>query len=140
MTIRGVRGAITVEADLPEAIAEATCMLLEEMQAANPSMRTTDLASAFFTLTPDLSAVFPAEAARALSGWVDVPLLCSQEVAVPGSMPRTLRVLLHWNTELPQREIRHVYLGAAEKLRPDLRVRDTAPAANGRPRQRGDTS
>jgi chorismate mutase len=119
MCIRGVRGAITVEKDQAEAILQATRRLLEAIHNANPSLVPEDLASAFFTLTDDLSAAYPAQAAREL-GWTQVPMLCSREIPVPGSLPRTLRVLLHWNTGLPLNEIRHVYLGEAVQLRPDL--------------------
>jgi chorismate mutase len=75
--------------------------------------------SAIFSLTRDLDAEFPALAARQL-GWLDVPLLCTYEVDVPGSLRRCVRVLIHWNTDKPQPEIRHVYIKEAERLRPDL--------------------
>jgi chorismate mutase len=78
-----------------------------------------DVASAIFTTTPDLDAEFPALAARQL-GWLDVPLLCSHEIAVPGSLPRCVRVMVHWNTETPQHEIEHIYVRDAVRLRPDL--------------------
>ena len=82
-----------------------------------------DVASVYFTATPDLDAVCPAVAARQL-GWTRTALLCVQEMVVPGSLPRCIRVLLHWNTDLPQHAIRHVYLGAAAELRPDLNPAD----------------
>jgi chorismate mutase len=119
MCIRGVRGAVTVENDRAEAILQATRSLLEAIQKANPGLAPEDLASAFFTLTDDLSAAYPAQAAREL-GWTQVPMMCSREIPVPGSLPRTVRVLLHWNTALAPEEIRHVYLGEAIQLRPDL--------------------
>jgi chorismate mutase len=121
MAVRGIRGAAVAERDEKEAIWSATRSLLEAMLAANPSLRPDDLASAWFTVTPDLSAVYPAVAARQL-GWTHVPLMCVQEMAVPGSLTRCIRVLLHWNTDLPQESITHVYLGAAQTLRPDLAV------------------
>jgi chorismate mutase len=77
------------------------------------------VASAVFSLTRDLDAEFPALAARQL-GWLDVPLLCTYEVDVPGSLRRCVRVLIHWNTDKPQHEIRHVYVKEAERLRPDI--------------------
>jgi chorismate mutase len=119
MCIRGIRGAITVDIDQAEAILQATRQLLEAIRKANPGLEPDDLASAFFTLTDDLSTAYPAQAARDL-GWIQVPMLCSREIPVPGSLPRTVRVLLHWNTALAPEEIHHVYLGDAVQLRPDL--------------------
>jgi chorismate mutase len=78
-----------------------------------------DVASAFFTVTPDLTATFPAQAARQL-GWQHVALLDAQEIPVPGGPPRCVRVLVHWNTDRPQGEMVHVYLGEAASLRRDL--------------------
>jgi chorismate mutase len=118
MPCRGIRGATTVEADSAPAILEATRQLLARLVEAN-SLDVTDIASAIFTVTPDLRAAFPAQAARGL-GWQHVPLLDAQEIPVPGSLPRTIRVLVHWNTAKPQQEIRHIYLGGAASLRPDL--------------------
>lgn len=119
MAIRGVRGATVVDNDQAKEVLAATRELLEAMLAANPGMILSDLASAFFTVTADLRSTYPAQAARQL-GWVDVPLMCAGEVDVPGSLPRCIRVLLHWNTDRPQQAIRHVYLGRAASLRPDL--------------------
>lgn len=115
---RGVRGATTVAADDREQILTATRQLLALMIRRN-GIRSTDVASAMFTLTKDLGAEFPALAARQL-GWFDVPLLCSYEISVPNSLPRCIRLLVHWNTDKPQSEIHHVYLHDAKKLRPDL--------------------
>jgi chorismate mutase len=78
-----------------------------------------EIASAFFTVTPDLSSAFPARAARDL-GWQHVALLDAQEIPVPGSLPRCVRVLIHWNTHKRQDEVRHVYLRGAASLRRDL--------------------
>ena len=124
MPIRGVRGAATVEADNPEEILDASRQLLQAILEANPALQPEDLASAFFTLTDDLHSTYPAQAAREL-GWDFVPLMCAQEIPVPGSLKHCIRVLLHWNTELPQRSIKHVYLGAASILRPDLAAVDS---------------
>ena len=118
MTCRGVRGATTAESNDREAILEATRQLLALMVRHN-SIDRHDLASAFFTVTRDLDAEFPALAARQI-GWSDVPLLCGYEMAVPGSLGRCIRVLLHWHTEKQASEIHHVYARGAEKLRPDL--------------------
>ncbi|MBC8331888.1 MAG: chorismate mutase [Anaerolineae bacterium] len=119
MPVRGIRGAITVNEDHPEAILAATQELLEKIGVSNPALSVSDIASVWFTLTADLRSVFPAKAARQL-GWTDAPLMCAQEIPVPGSLPRCVRVLIHWNTDLPQNEIRHLYLREAAQLRPDL--------------------
>lgn len=119
MPIRGIRGAITVTADEPELILQATRELLEEILAENEGMRPEDVASAIFTVTDDLASTFPAQGARQM-GWGLVPMLCAREIPVPNSLPRVIRVLVHWNTEVPQDRITHVYLRDAVKLRPDL--------------------
>jgi len=118
MMIRGVRGATTVAENTAQAIGEATGALLEEMVAAN-GICPEEVAAAYFTVTPDLDAAFPATAARAL-GWQYVPLLDACEIPVPGSLPRCVRVLVLWNTDRAQEEIVHVYQGEATRLRPDL--------------------
>jgi chorismate mutase len=115
---RGVRGAITVDENSTQAILSATDELLRAIIVAN-QMREPDVASVFFTVTPDLDVVCPAVAARQL-GWTRTALLCLQEMAVPGSLPRCIRVLIHWNTGRSSDEIHHVYLGKARQLRPDL--------------------
>jgi len=117
--VRGIRGAVQVEANTPEAILDAARRLITEMVRAN-GVEPDDVAAVIFTCTSDVNATFPAEAARAL-GWDRVPLLCSREMEVPGSLPRVLRVLMLVNTTLAQDEVVHVYLGEAERLRPDLR-------------------
>ena len=119
MPTRGIRGATTVPADDPDLILDATRELLEEILYENDTMRPEDIASAFFTVTDDLASTFPAQAAREM-GWELVPMLCAREIPVPDSLPRVIRVLVHWNTEVPQSEITHVYLREAVKLRPDL--------------------
>jgi chorismate mutase len=119
MPIRGIRGATTVAVDEPELILQATRELLEEILAENEGMRPEDVASALFTVTDDLASTFPAQGARQM-GWGLVPMLCAREIPVPNSLPRVIRVLVHWNTELPQDQITHVYLRDAVKLRPDL--------------------
>ena len=119
MPIRGIRGATTVTADEPDLILQATRELLEEVLAENEGMQPEDIASAVFTVTDDLISTFPAQAARQM-GWDLVPMLCAREIPVPNSLPRVIRVLVHWNTELTQPEIKHVYLHDAVKLRPDL--------------------
>ena len=124
---RGIRGAITVASNTSEDILEATDQLLGALIALN-RLAPDDIASAVFTTTPDLTATFPAIAARSL-GWSDVPLLCSHEMDVPGALSKVVRVLLHVNTSLGPREVRHVYLGAAKSLRPDWGLEDDELAA-----------
>lgn len=119
MPTRGIRGATTVAADQPDLILQATRELLEEILEENPGMRPEDVGSAIFTVTDDLASTFPAQAARQM-GWGLVPMLCAREIPVPNSLPRVIRVLVHWNTEKSQNEITHVYLRDAVKLRPDL--------------------
>ncbi len=118
MAVRGIRGAITCQAD-EDSILAATRELLTAMLKANPSLQTADMASVWFTVTSDLQLVHPAKAAREM-GWNEVPLMCSMEIDVPGSLPQCVRVLIHWNTDLPQSAVKHVYLRDAVKLRPDL--------------------
>jgi chorismate mutase len=118
MACRGVRGATTVEDDSAAAILTATQELLTAIVQAN-SMAAEDIASALFTVSADLKAAFPAQAARQI-GWQQVALLDAQEIPVPGSMPYCIRVLIHWNTDKPQNQVRHIYLRGAAALRPDL--------------------
>jgi chorismate mutase len=118
MLCRGVRGATTADANSREDILTATRQLLALMIRVN-GIEPEDVGSAIFSLTRDLDAEFPALAARQL-GWLDVPLLCTYEVDVPGSLRRCVRVLIHWNTTRPQDAIHHVYIKEAVKLRPDL--------------------
>jgi chorismate mutase len=115
MLVRGVRGATTVEANTVEAILEATRELLAAMLKSN-EIDVTDIASVFFTTTPDLNAEFPALAARDLG----VALMCAHEMNKPGALPMCLRILLHVNTDKSAREIKHIYLRGARVLRPDL--------------------
>ncbi|MGI8826996.1 MAG: chorismate mutase [Chloroflexota bacterium] len=112
--MRAIRGAITVENNTEEAIERATCELLRELARRN-KLGNHEIVSVLFTLTPDLNAAFPARAARHM-GW-DVPMLDMQEIAVPDAIPRCLRTLIHVNRRDP---VRHVYLGEAMSLRPDL--------------------
>jgi chorismate mutase len=118
MSLRGIRGATTIGANSVEDILGATRELLEAMQAEN-GFAPEDLAAIWFTVTGDLDAAFPAQAARKL-GWRDVPLLDALEIPVPGSLAQCIRVLALWNTEVSQSAIRHIYLNGAQVLRPDL--------------------
>ncbi len=117
MHCRGIRGATTVEENTAEAILAATRELLELIVEAN-DLKTGDVTSAIFTTTPDLTTAFPARAAREM-GWQDVALLDVQEILVPGSLERCIRVLIHWNTDKRQDEVVHIYIKGAKALRPD---------------------
>jgi chorismate mutase len=125
VTVRGIRGATTVTEDTAEAILSATEELVREIVAAN-ALEPENVASALFTVTPDLRAEFPAAAARRM-GWTTVPLLNFTEIGVPGRLERCIRVLLHVNTDRTQQEMVHVYLREAVSLRPDLVSRSTTP-------------
>jgi chorismate mutase len=118
LSVRAVRGAIQIDADDRDEILRGTSELVTEVLQRN-GIDPVDLISIVFTATPDLTAEFPAYAARLL-GLTDVPLLCTTEIAVLGSMPRVLRLLAHVETSLARGEIRHVYLRGAAGLRTDL--------------------
>ena len=118
MPVRGVRGATTAEANTSPAILAATRELLSRLVADN-GLAVEDIASAFFTVTPDITAGFPAAAARQL-GWVHAALMDAVEVPVPGDAPLCVRVLLHVNTEKRQDEMVFVYLRGAAALRNNL--------------------
>ena len=117
---RGVRGAITVEEDTRQAILSATQELLEKMLSANQITDYSTIGAMFFTLTDDLRAAFPAEAARMI-GMEMVPLINSTEIPVPNSLQRVIRVMMLWETEVLQSDVKHVYLREAVRLRPDLK-------------------
>jgi chorismate mutase len=119
---RGIRGATTAAANTAEDILEATQELVEVLIGLN-DLNTDDIASAIFTTTPDLTAIFPATAARSF-GWTEVPMVCSHEMAVPGALEKTVRVLVHINTTKTASEIRHAYLKGAKQLRPEWGISD----------------
>lgn len=123
MAVRGVRGATTAMANTAEEIIEATQELIAALVHFN-ELSTDEIASAIWTTTHDLTAEFPAKAARQV-GWADVPQMCAHEMDVPGALAMCIRVTLHINTQKAQREIRHVYLHGATVLRPEYAV-DTA--------------
>ena len=116
--VRALRGATSVESDRAEDIEAATAALLTAMMDRN-EVTADDLVSLIFTATPDLTAAFPAAAARTL-GLAEVPLLCAQEIPVPGAAPRIVRILMHLYTTRGYASLRHVYLGEARGLREDL--------------------
>ena len=118
MALRAIRGAIQVEANERELILEATAELVTEVMTRNELM-IDDVVSVIFTATADLTAEFPAAAARKL-GFGDVPLLCASEIDVPGALPRVVRLMAYVETERTRAEIRHVYLRGAVALRRDI--------------------
>ena len=119
MSVRGIRGATTVDANEEQPILEGTLALLREIVDAN-GILPQDICSVFITVTTDLDAVFPAKAIRQLEGWELVPLMCSVEIPVQGSLERCIRLMVLVNTEVAQDGIHHVYLGGARALRPDI--------------------
>lgn len=116
--IRGIRGATTVTQDDADEILSRTAELLLQMAEQN-AVQPDDIASILFTLSPDLRATFPAEAARKI-GWKYVPVICARELDVPHGLPKTVRVLMHAESNRSPKEIRHVYLEGAVVLREDL--------------------
>ena len=118
MAVRAIRGAIQVEADDRDAILDATAELVTAVMTRN-DLTPDDVISVLFTVTPDLTAEFPALAARKI-GFHDVPLMCAAEIAVPGAMPRVVRLMAHIETDRPRSAIQHVYLRGAIALRLDI--------------------
>ncbi|MFC4599069.1 chorismate mutase [Cohnella hongkongensis] len=119
MSVRGIRGAITVEQNEEQPILDATVELLNGIVEVN-QFEPEDIASVFVTVTQDLDATFPARAIRQMAGWELVPLMCSVEVPVKGSLEKCIRLMVLVNTDVAQKDIRHVYLNRAQALRPDL--------------------
>jgi chorismate mutase len=117
--IRGIRGATTVEQNEETEIIAATKQLLVEMIESN-NIQPEDVASVFISVTKDLFAAFPAKALREIEGWTYVPVMCMQEIPVPDSLEKCIRIMMHVETAVPQEEIRHIYLNHATVLRPDL--------------------
>ena len=118
MPVRAIRGAVQVDADEREAILEGTADLVSDVMTRN-DLVPEDVISVLFTVTPDLTAEFPALAARKI-GFHDVPLLCSTEIPVPGALPRIVRLMMHVDTGRTRSEIQHVYLRGAAALRLDI--------------------
>ena len=119
--VRGIRGAIDLKENSPECILDSTTELLSKMLSEN-QVDIDEIASVFFTATDDLDAEFPAYAARQM-GLSKVPLLCAREMDVPSGMKSLIRILIHFNTEKTQDQIKHQYLGETSHLRPDLNDR-----------------
>lgn len=118
MSVRAIRGATQLSSDTREEMHREVGALLAEILARN-SLTLDSVISALFTVTADLTSEFPAAAARK-AGWGDIPMMCAVEIAVPGSLPRTVRVMIHAESPTPRNEISHVYRGGATVLRPDL--------------------
>lgn len=118
MALRAIRGAITLERDERDHLHERTQELVEEIMRAN-EVTPEDIVSVLFTCTPDITSDFPAAAARQL-GFGAVPLMCAQEMAVPGALPLVVRAMMHLDTDRPRDQIQHVYLRDAVSLRRDL--------------------
>lgn len=119
MVNRGIRGATTVTKNEEAEILRETVILLREIVERNDVIAE-NISNVWITMTNDLDATFPARAIREIEGWEMVPLMCSSEIPVKGSLPMCIRLMVQINTEKAQREIRHVYLNEAQKLRPDL--------------------
>lgn len=117
--IRGVRGATTVEQNRENDILDAAEILLRTMITEN-SIEPEDVASILISVTDDINAVFPAKALRRLQGWTFVPVMCMREIPVPSSLELCIRIMMHVNTNIPQEQIKHIYLKNAIELRPDL--------------------
>ncbi len=132
MPLRGIRGAVNVASNSRAEIFAKTQDLLRAMVRSN-RIRKEDVAAAFFTLTPDLDADYPAYAARDL-GWRHVPMMCAGEIGVPGGMKRVVRVMLLVNSSLPPGRVRHQYLGDTPCLRPDLATPDRRRGRKSSPR------
>ncbi|MGH3390476.1 MAG: chorismate mutase [Actinomadura sp.] len=118
MAVRAIRGATQVDADDRDMILDATTELVTEVMTRN-ELTTDDVISVIFTATPDLTAEFPALAARKL-GFHEVPLLCASEINVPHALPRVIRLMAHIETGLPRSAMQHVYLRGAAALRIDI--------------------
>ncbi len=117
--VRGIRGAVTVEADNGDDVLDATEELIGEMIERN-ELEPERVAQVLITVTEDLVSAFPAKALRRFKGWAYVPVTCAREIPVPGSLPRCIRILMTVNTSIAQQDIRHIYLREAKQLRPDL--------------------
>ena len=118
MAVRAIRGATQLEVDDAQHMHERVVELLGEVMESN-GLTTDDVISVLFTSTEDLVSAFPAVAARAL-GFTDVPLICARELSIEGSLPRTVRLMAHVETDLAKSDVKHVYLHGAVALRPDL--------------------
>ena len=139
--VRGIRGATTVKSNDAAEITAATAQLLTTLRDLN-ALAPEDIGYIWFTVTPDLDAAFPADAARAGLGWTEVPLICGREIPVPGALALCVRVLIAWNTPKKQSEVQHAFMNGARQLRPAWAYPRRAPqtsAAHGGPRREGES-
>ncbi|MFC4410959.1 chorismate mutase [Chungangia koreensis] len=119
MTVRGVRGATTIVEDREDLIIHETAKLVKKMTEVN-GIQAEDIASVILSATTDIKSAFPAKAVRSIEGWKYVPVMSTHEMDVPGSLPLCIRVMMHVNSTKTQKQIEHIYLNEAIKLRPDL--------------------
>lgn len=119
MTVRGLRGATTIPNDNEEEVLRATEELVKEMASANNTLPE-DIISVLISTTTDIRTAFPAKAVRTIEGWKYVPVMCTHEMDVHGGMPLCIRVLMHVNSTISQKDVIHIYQNDAVKLRPDL--------------------
>ena len=118
---RGIRGAVTIDENTQESIKSATIELITEIKQQN-NIAPKDISHVIFTMTEDLNEVYPAKIAREeFKDWKYVPMMCFNEMNIRNSLEKCLRILIVINTQLEQKEIRHVYLKGAAKLREDLK-------------------
>ena len=117
--MRGIRGATTITSDIPELVWQETAKLVIQMADKN-NIAIEDIVSVTISTTPDIKSAFPAKAVRTMEGWEHVPTMCMHEMNVPGALPLCIRVLMHVNTNISQRDVHHIYLNEAVQLRPDL--------------------
>ena len=125
MMVRGIRGATTVKNNTAEAIIEASEEMMQQLVSDN-DVKPENISQVWFTVTQDLDAAFPARSLRNLKDFQFVPVMCATEINVPGSLEKCIRVMISYNTMKKQKEIRHVYLRDAIKLRPDLSLTNEA--------------
>ncbi|RWZ60270.1 chorismate mutase [Halobacillus fulvus] len=118
--IRGIRGATTVENNQADEIIEHSIEMMQDLIDKN-DVEPEQVVSVLFTVTEDLNDAFPAKALRSLEGWTYVPVMCMQEIPVPGSLERCVRVMVTVETDQSQHEVSHIYHYEAKQLRPDLK-------------------
>ena len=119
MTVRGLRGATTINRDDEQSVLSVTAALAKTMAEEN-GVSPDDIISVLVSTTTDIKSTFPAKAVRTMDGWQYVPVMCTNEIDVPGGLPLCIRLLMHVNTDRTQKEVTHIYQNEAIKLRPDL--------------------